>query len=240
MSESYTIDELITGYYDKQFAEAASAPIPRFSFRHRRRMKKIFELFSQNKRRIAGSKLPENKSVEFPHKPLPLSKRLLIATVIIVFMVLLTGFVKVFVSESFKGTVYQDNTRLYAVNTGDCPSTIEREYSLSILPDGFEYYDKVSDDFSVSTYYINTSTGQEIVFDQTVKSEFASHINTEGYTLEETLVNGCDAVYIEFKRESGINSLIIWNNEDYILKLYGNFAKSEILNLAKSNEINGF
>ena len=49
MSKSYTMDELISGYFEKQFAEADEVPLPKFSFRHRLTMKRIFKLFEHNK-----------------------------------------------------------------------------------------------------------------------------------------------------------------------------------------------
>jgi hypothetical protein len=37
-----------------------------------------------------------------------------------------------------------------------------------------------------------------------------------------------------------IQSLVVWDSNDYILKLYGNFTKEELINLAISNENEGF
>ena len=84
------------------------------------------------------------------------------------------------------------------------------------------------------------SENQTLAFQQTVKSKFHPHINTEGYDLQETKVNSCNAIYIEYINAYGVSSTVIWDNEDYILELFGDFDNNELRDLAISNEINGF
>ena len=93
---------------------------------------------------------------------------------------------------------------------------------------------------SEKIWLMNPDTEQVLVFGQTVKSEFNPHINTEGFDLQETNVNSCNAVYIEYNSEQGVSSIVIWDNKDYVLMLSGDFNKNELLNLSISNEINGF
>ena len=239
MSKSYTMDELISGYFEKQFAEAAEVPLPKFSFRHRLTMKRIFKLFEHNK---AMSDINAEDTCEnvLGHKPLSFRKRLIIAVAIIVCLAVMTGFVIAFISGGFNGTVYQDNTHLFAIDTSNCPSTIEKEYSLSVVPEGFEMYDVSATSTDITVMYCNPDTEQVLVFGQTVKSEFNPHINTEGYDLQETKVNSCNAIYIEYINAYGVSSTVIWDNEDYILELFGNFDNNELRDLAISNEIDGF
>lgn len=239
MSKSYTMDELISGYFEKQFAEADEVPLPKFSFRHRLTMKRIFKLFEHNK---AMSDINAEDTCEnvLGHKPLSFRKRLIIAVAIIVCLAVMTGFVIAFISGGFNGTVYQDNTHLFAIDTSNCPSTIEKEYSLSVVPEGFEMYDVSATSTDITVMYCNPDTEQVLVFGQTVKSEFNPHINTEGYDLQETKVNSCNAIYIEYINAYGVSSTVIWDNEDYILELFGNFDNNELRDLAISNEIDGF
>ena len=239
MSKSYTMDELISGYFEKQFAEADEVPLPKFSFRHRLTMKRIFKLFEHNK---AMSDINAEDPCEkvLSHKQLSFRKRLIIAVAIIVCLAVMTGFVIVFISGGFNGTVYQDNTHLFAIDTANCPSTIEKEYSLSVVPEGFEMYDVSATSTDITVMYCNPDTEQVLVFGQTVKSEFNPHINTEGYDLQETKVNSCNAIYIEYINAYGVSSTVIWDNEDYILELFGDFDNNELRDLAISNEINGF
>ena len=239
MSKSYTMDELISGYFEKQFAEADEVPLPKFSLRHRLTMKRIFKLCEHNK---AMSDINAEDPCEkvLGHKQLSFRKRLIIAVAIIVCLAVMTGFVIVFISGGFNGTVYQDNTHLFAIDTANCPSTIEKEYSLSVVPEGFGMYDVSATSTDITVMYCNPDTEQVLVFGQTVKSEFNPHINTEGYDLQETKVNSCNAIYIEYINAYGVSSTVIWDNEDYILELFGDFDNNELRDLAISNEINGF
>lgn len=236
---SYTIDELISGYYEKAFSEIAEVPLPRFSLRHRMRMNKIFKQFAKNKKPVSNSKCTERPRVDEHYKSLSLHKRLVLLTVLILFLALATGFIVLFVSNGFKGTVHADNTHLFAFNTDNCPDKIEKVYTLSVVPEGYEFYQKNVSNTSVFTVYINPS-GQRIIFKQTVKRIYNSHINTEEYSIHEINVNGCNAVFAEIRHKQGVYSLVIWDNNDYILSLSGNFNEDELVNLAISNEKCGF
>lgn len=101
-------------------------------------------------------------------------------------------------------------------------------------------YDVSATSTDITVMYCNPDTEQVLVFGQTVKSKFHPHINTEGYDLQETKVNSCNAIYIEYINAYGVSSTVIWDNEDYILELFGNFDNNELRDLAISNEINGF
>jgi len=101
-------------------------------------------------------------------------------------------------------------------------------------------YDVSATSTDITVMYCNPDTEQVLVFGQTVKSEFNPHINTEGYDLQETKVNSCNAIYIEYINAYGVSSTVIWDNEDYILELFGNFDNNELRDLAISNEIDGF
>lgn len=101
---------------------------------------------------------------------------------VIVFMAIATGCIVVYITNSFRGTVYRDNTHLFAVDLNDCPDTIEKEYSLSVVPEGYKLYEVVSDEEIVYIVYRNADS-EELIFIQTVKSKFNSHINTENNTI---------------------------------------------------------
>lgn len=84
------------------------------SLRHRLAMKRIFALY-EKKTHITVSDptmIPTSQS-----KHLRLSKRLIILFAVIICAALLTGFMYVYISKNFHGTVYNDNTQLFAVNT---------------------------------------------------------------------------------------------------------------------------
>lgn len=232
MNNSYSIGDLMSLYYEREFAALEEAALPDFSAKHNRKMKKAFDVYSRNKALTANEYTAANRT-------LSARKRIVLAVIIIVLLAIATGCVIAFISDSFRGTVYSDNTYLFAFDETNCPKTIEKEYTLSAVPEGYELYRVVTAKTSVSTEYRN-SDNQVLVFEQTVKSEFASHVNTEGHYLQETVINGCDGIYAEFFYDGFVESMVIWNNEYYILELSGKFDKDTLEKLAESNEICGF
>jgi len=234
MSKSYSIGDLMAMYYENEFLAVEEASFPQFTAKHNRKMKTAFDIFAKRQVSVYNQPiLTKSKS------PLSIRKKILIAAIIIVSLAFISGSVIAFISNSFRGTVYNDNTYLFALDIGDSPTVIEEEYTLSVIPDGYELYESSSSSINKSTVYRNNDN-KELVFIQTVKSKYNAHINTEGYDIEEIFVNGCDAIYVEYQRETGIDSLVVWNNDEYILELHGNFTKEELIDLANCNEIESF
>ena len=233
MSKSYSIGDLMSMYYENEFIAVEEVVLPQFSAKHNRKMKKAFDAFAKRQPSVY------NQPVSTAKKPLNIRKRILIAAIIIVCLAVLTGCVIAFISNSFRGTVYNDNTYIFAFDIGDSPTVIEEEYTLSVIPDGYELYKTSQNSSCVYTIYKNAHN-KELVFKQTTKCLFNSHINTEGYTIEEININHCDGICVEYERNTGISSTVIWNSDEYILELYGNFTKEELMNLANCNEIESF
>lgn len=234
MNKCYSIGDLMSMYYEREFAAVEQMPIPKLSSKHNRKMKKAFRIFAENRMSINNQPM---KTVT--GRQISLRKRIILAVIIVVLLAFVTGSVIVFVSSGFRGTVYNDNTRIFAFDVGGSPSVIEEQYMLSVVPEGFELCEHEANDIYVYSLYQN-SENQRLVFQQSVKNKFHPHINTEGYDLQETSINGCNAVYIEYSSDQGVSSIVIWNNKDYIITLSGDFDKSELVNLAISNEIDGF
>lgn len=234
MNKTYSISDMISLYYEREFDATDETVLPQFSAKHNKKIRKAFEIFASNN--------PHSTKIhkfEKTKRPLNFRQRIVIAVAIIAFMAIATGCVIAFFSNSFRGTVHTDNTHLFAVNANDCPGTIEKVYTLSVVPEGYELYQIDNLGTSVTTVYIN-GYGNELYFTQDVKALFNPHISTEGELLCETNINGCNAICIEYNRESKYESLIIWENKEYILSLEGNFNKNQLIDLAKNNEICGF
>ena len=234
MSKSYSIGDLMAMYYENEFLAVEEAALPQFSAKHNRKMKKAFDIFAKN--RVSTHNLPMKMVTK---RPLSIRKQILITAIIIVSLALITGCVIAFISNSFRGTVYNDNTYLFAFDIGDSPTVIEEEYMLSVVPEGYELYKSSSSAIHQFTIYRNDDN-KELIFKQTVKSEYNSHVNTEGYLIEEIDIHNYDAICVEYERTTGISSAVIWNSDEYILELHGNFAKDELINLAICNEIESF
>ena len=119
MSNSYTIGILFSMYYENEFSSVEDIELPDLSAKHKRKMKKAFRMFDRNKAMYCNA-----YSTSRIQRPLSVRKRILIAVMIVVFLAVATGCVVAFISNSFHGTVYSDNTKLFAFNYDRSPSTI--------------------------------------------------------------------------------------------------------------------
>lgn len=119
----------------------------------------------------------------------------------------------------------------------DYPDTIEEEYYLSALPEGFK-----EDYYSKTEKYISISYSKEdcfIDFIQSTKSDFAFHYTKKDdyiYSDGETylVITGKD---IAEDRDLGILTAYIWNNGRYIFFVSSNLDKETILDLCKSIKV---
>lgn len=204
------------------------------SLRHRLAMRRIFARFEKNTHR--AETVPE-PVLTAPNKPKRLSTRLLIIIAAVVCAVLLTGFMIVYFSKAFHGTVFSDNTQIFAVDTENCLTTIEYKYYLPELPEGFEQVEQITTSMDVDTIYKNELLGQTIRFSQYTKKRFSTHYNTEYHDLEEIEINGHNGLCLDFSDDEHSRSLIVWDNEDYILEISGDLSKNNAMILAKTAEI---
>ena len=147
------LKEVLAEICEEEIAELNKFPPFKPSLRHRYAMMCIFSSFEKRLRQTNGN--PPRASAA-KRRPSRLSTRLVILIAIIVCAALLTGAILVYVSKSFHGPINEDNTQLFPINTENCPTTIEYEYYLPDLPEGFEmvaHYNISS--FNVYTEYKN-------------------------------------------------------------------------------------
>lgn len=212
-----------------------SKPLPfKPSLRHRYAMKRIFSSFEERPSKTSDK---VTRATASQNRPFRLSTRLVILIAVIVCAALLTGFVLVYISKSFHGTVYSDNTQIFAINTDSCPETIEYEYYLPDLPEGFEMVERNQLSFSVQTLYENKVSGQTITLFQSTKNHYKNHYNTEKHELGDIEINGHEGIFIDFSSSEYSRAIIIWDNDDYIFELEGDLHKNELLDLAKSAKV---
>ena len=231
MNENILID-ILAEVCDEEIAELNKFPLFKPSLRHRYAMMCIFSSFEKRLSQTNG----KQPRASFAHRrPSRLSTRLVILIAVIICAALLTGAILVFISNNFHGTVNEDNTRLFAINTKNCPTTIEYEYYLPDLPEGFELVEH--DSLSYKVYYLfeNELSGQTIMLSQYTKEKYSRHYNTEDYNFEEIEINNHKGIYIYFSES--FRSIVIWDSKDYILELDGNLPKNEIIDLAKTAKI---
>lgn len=226
--------EILAEICDEEIFELNKFPPFKPSLRHRLAMKRIFARFEKNTRKAEA--VPEPiLTAQNTHKRL--STRLIIILAAVVCAALLTGAVIVYYSKSFYGTVFPDYTRLRAFDTENCLTTIEYKYYLSGLPEGFEPVEQIAISFNIDTIYKNELSEQTISFSQYTKNHFSPHYNTEYHDFEEIEINGHNGLCLDFSDNEHDHSLIVWDNEDYILEITGDLSKNDMIILAKSAEI---
>lgn len=220
-----------------EYAEIENEPDHKFSLKHRLAMKRIFARYERNVRKLRENEpAPTAQIVE--NKPrYRLSRKLFLATIVVILAAFLVGWVVVYVSTNFHGTVYHDHTELTPKKTMDCPQTIEYKYDLEYVPDGFEQISTVTSRTSAYTKYKNKTTNQTISLLQWVKTYYEPSINTEYYSLEEVDVNNVKGVCIDFSDDTRTQSLVVWDNGDYIIEIVADLDKESTINLSKINKI---
>lgn len=239
MSENILKDILIEAH---QIECGINGELPDFkpSLRHRLAMKRIFARFDRNMRKLRTTRRTgETPIIERRTRRYSIKQRILITMLIIILMTFLAGCVSAivkFVSERFSGTVYDDNTQLFVVNLENSPQTIEYQYVFSNIPEGFELIETVSSPTNVYTLYKNNSTGQVITLNQWVKANFSPHYNTEKTPFEESIINGTTVLYIDLSSDKRDHSVMIWDNEDYIIEILADLNKkcaSDLVSITK-------
>lgn len=234
MDNSYSIGDLMSMYYEEEFSEAELVELPEFSAGYKRKIQRSFGVFAKYRPKPVSEFITSRLK-----SPVGFRKRIILAIMIIVFMAVAVGSATVFVSGSFRGTEYISNTHIFSFDSGGSPETIEKEYRLSVVPDGYEMYEVVTSKISISVVYKN-ALDQYLVFEQTVKSRFQTHLTTRGRSVQDVDINGCNGIGVEYVSGDYTNSLVIWNSENYILELSGSLTKDEAVKLATINEILGF
>lgn len=229
--------ELLGEMIESEFAEYDNSPEWKFSLKHRLAMRRIFARYERNLQKLKEKSIEKTAPTEQPHTYHSFKRSLIIALCIVFFMTFLVGWVVVFVSRDFHGTVHHEYTRLNAKNLENAPSTIEYTYTLNSVPDGFELIETNSSSTSVYAFYENSLTNQTIVFCQWVKSHYTPYINTEHYILEEIEFNGSIGLYVDFSKETYNSSLLIWDNGDYIIEISADLDKEATIELSKINKI---
>lgn len=230
------LEEIVAESYRREYEQFDNAPEHNFSIKHQFNMKRIFARYARN---VSKFKQKEQKR-HFEETPyshsLSLRKKLFVAVLIIVLMTLLVGWVVVYISKDFQGTVYHDYTQLTVINTDDSPQTIEHKYFLSEVPEGFELVETVSSSIAEYNKFTNSLTNETFDITQHVKKSYSSNYNTEHKNINEVEINGHIGLYIDFSDNEFNSSLLVWDNGDYIIEIGGDLLKDTLIYLAKSTK----
>ena len=209
-----------------------NVPEHKFSLKHRLEMKRIFKLYEKNTREIHSAAVSKPKRFR-------LTRKTALTAIVLVFLAALAGCTAAhFISQSFRGDVHKEFTRIFPKNTENCPTTIEEKYYLPEVPEGFEVLETDSTPYDVYTSYINSSTDDTITLRQFVKTDFSPiHFNTEKCDFQEVDINGHCALLLDYSSIGEKFSGVVWDNGDYVIELCGNLPKNQIIDLAKITKV---
>lgn len=214
----YTLSEVFDTVYGQEFSEFVNPPKHFFSRRHRKAMKEIL--------------YPPTVSIPAANRKVTLKNRVIIALLVILLSALgITAGAAI--SRGFTRKENRDNTELFAVNAENAPKTIEYVYYLPSIPDGYKLYEQNSDSDWVHSSYIDLTSRRTITLDQDIKEGYNIHFDNERNIIEKMEVKGKYALYYE---DNGFGT-IVWDNEDYVLKISGHFTKDELIAFAENVEI---
>lgn len=231
MTNEALLDEVLTDYYDAYLSRFDDVAEHRFSLRHRLKMRKIFKLYEKNVRKL--NLMPDVQQHKISR--VRFNRKTVLAIVAIVLLSVIAGCaVAYFVSESFRGTVHDDNTQLFAINVDGAPTTIEYTYYLSDPPRGFKLLETDISDYDAYSNYANNDTGEYIIIFQYVKIKYDPHFNTENKKLTKIDFNGHEAVILEMSNSSEDSFILVLDNGDYILEIITNCSKEIFQNIAKT------
>ena len=220
-----SINDIFDEACRRDFAEFDSAAKHKFSLSHKRRMKKIFKLYSLN----------QSQPITAAKKP---AKRLSVAFMLAAVVLGLTA-ASITASGVYHGFAQKEHnnyTDLLAVDYESGSSTIEYIYE----PDISEDYEAVSHDMNTVrcwTDFENRTTGKIVSLEQSVKKEYAGHYDNNHSSYSTVYVGDIPALYIETEYKNGNYGTLVWDNGDYILELSGYMTADELIELAGSLKI---
>ena len=225
-----TLNEILVAAHDAEFSQYDNITEHHFSRKHSRAMKRIFKAYEKQTAFLRNDIMDKRKVISH----IRWNRKTVLVMLMVIFLAVLVGCSAIiYYFGGFRTDVQTDNTQLFPIDLTDCPQSIEEVYYLSEIPSDFELLEESISDISVYTAYINSATGKTISFRQSIKTVFEPHYNTEYFDLEEISVDQHKGICLEGK----MDYIVAWDNGDYILEIWADLSKSEVLNLAKSAKV---
>lgn len=134
----------------------------------------------------------------------------------------------------FITNVFSDHNVVNVESDSDSgyPETIQEEYYIFDLPEGFAQSQVDKTDNSLSIVY---SYGESrIIFEQHTLSGFKLNIDNEHNNFEE--YTDTDGIVYKIATSKD-NTIIIWSNDDYAFMITSNLNKDEVLKLCRSTKL---
>lgn len=132
---------------------------------------------------------------------------------------------------NFFAQIFDTHTHVRTLDSDGSPEDFRDIYEITELPEGMELVSKSEDyDFMPYIYYLYENNADKILLHQYIKSRYDTYINTEGYEMIPTEINGCEGFCVNW----GDIVLITWDNGDYIFQISGAFDKETMISIAES------
>lgn len=138
--------------------------------------------------------------------------------------------------ENTESTSGYDVLQAESSDLSGAAKTIEEEYYISALPEGFEETKRTNDGWLNITY----QRGDEIIeFEQYPSSGFKIYLDKENTSLSEFTDDDGTKYYVHSREDShgAPYTSFIWSNGKYIFEVSGTFDKNQIYKLCKSIKI---
>lgn len=219
----YSLIDILEDVHRREFAEFDNPPKHRFSLAHRRNMKSILSPKTE------GLAPVKNK----------LTPKTAVIIVLLLFLALITGAVLIFRLPGFHGTVYPDNTQMFA-DDDTAPATIEQMYYLEALPDNYILRESMGNTGSklISNVYSDKNNGDSLIFEQYAKKRYKAHFDNEHCVIEALETDELTGFIWKPKDLNEHHYItIVWDTGDYVLSLWCNLDENDAINLVKSAKV---
>lgn len=212
------IENVFNERFERDMEEFRSTPPHVFSEKHNKKMAKLikrqrkpyFKLICTTGRRVAC----------------------IVVLMLVVFASSLTVKAVREAVYDFIMSIFSDHTVVTVDSGTDAgyPETIEEEYYISDLPEGFERVDYSKRDISVSSTYFNND--KYVFFIQYTKEYYEGTFDNEQTQYEKQFISGQDYLILS----SDYDTTFVWDDGSYIFSIRSNIDKNTILELCESTK----
>lgn len=129
--------------------------------------------------------------------------------------------------------IFSDHTVVTTESGADdgYPETIEEEYYISALPEGFEETENHKTNAFIKKKFYKEN--EYVIFKQYVKTNYSIYFDNDHFNYDEYIDND-DQKYMIITNED--DTTYIWNNGQYVFEITSNLDKNQVLELCRSTK----
>ncbi len=130
---------------------------------------------------------------------------------------------------------FSDHQVVTVKDDEESPTTIENEYQITKLPEGFKQTEHYTSDVGIYSVYSSQDDNKFIVFEQFTKQTYNVSFDNE-HTTVENITDDNGQIYRVYDHGNG-ECTFVWDNGKYIMQISGNLNKDEMLDLCRSTKM---